>query len=83
MLTFSDFVLFLYEEKCLTTYFDNIKNDIDFGARNNVKCKVKLLMKCTSYDFLESAFSWSSTPEGWKFWNDINKKWLWFVNNER
>lgn len=83
MLTFSDFVLLLYEEKCLVNYFDNIKNDIDFGARNNVKCKVKLLMKCTPSDFLASAFSWSTTPEGWKFWNDINNKWKWFVNHER
>lgn len=83
MLTFSDFVLFLYQEKCLINYFDNIKNDEVFGAKDNVKCRVKLYMMCTPSDFLASAFKWDLSPEGHYFWADINNKWKWFVNHER
>lgn len=83
MLTFSDFVLFLYEEKCLINYFYNIKNDEFFGAKDNVKCRVKLYMMCTPSDFLASAFKWDLSPEGHNFWTDINNKWKWFINHER
>lgn len=83
MLTFRDFALFLYKEKCLINYFDNIKKDDVFGDKDNVKYRVKLNMRCKPSDFLECAFIWGLSPEGHYFWADINNKWKWFVNHER
>lgn len=83
MLTFSDFVLFLYEEKCLVNYFDNIKNDGWFGDKYNVKSRVKELMECPPIEYLDFAFLWKESKEKADFWTDINNKWVWFVNHER
>lgn len=83
MLTFSDFILFLYEEKCLVNYFDNIKKDDWFGDKNDVRSRVKELMECHPSNFLIMAFLWRESKENSAFWIDINNKWVLLVNHER
>lgn len=83
MLTFSNFVLFLYEEKCLAMFFDNIRNDPLFGERKDLKSIVKRIMRVTPSQFLLSAFNWYLSPEGHEFWAAINDKWQQVVFHER
>ena len=83
MFTFSDFLLFLYEEKCLVNYVENIKNDRTFGMQNDVKNRADLISGLTPSSFLLSAFIWGLSPEGLYFWTNINIKWKKLISNER
>lgn len=83
MLTFSDFILFLYEKKCLVNYFDNLKNICYLGCKDDIKSKVKVLMECHPVDYLQGAFVWERSKENHDFWSAINNKWLCFIDNER
>lgn len=83
MLTFSDFILFLYEEKCLVNYFDNVKNYVRFDKEDDIKSRIKKLMKCRPINYLNCSFIWTETKENFDFWMDINNKWLCFIDNER
>ena len=83
MLTFSDFILFLYEEKCLVNYFDNIKDECTYGEKKDFKDSVKRIMGFTPSNFVLSAFDWDLSQEGPYFWANVYIKWRSLISNER
>lgn len=44
---------------------------------NNVGRKIKYFFeRADKSAYVSSAFNWDRTPEGFKYWDDINRKWL-------
>ena len=64
------FILFLEENNCKDKYFKNNKSRYAFE-------KYELLLKSESYDnLIIDSFSWISSQEGHKYWEELNDKWV-------
>lgn len=66
-----DFFKFLKQKGCLEQYFNNLK-----GRKKTVEA-VKSFFESQDVfcSVLNSAFSWDSSPEGYKFWAGIAEEW--------
>lgn len=34
-------------------------------------------------DYIDCAFLWERTSEGWEYWNKLNEQWLKIIQNEK
>lgn len=65
---FGIFVEFLRIKRCLTQFRYHIRNRSDFF--------VSFASVFNPLFYLQHGFAWISTPEGFKFWSDLNEEWI-------
>lgn len=83
MLHFSDFVEFLYKEKCLRLYFDNMQKEFERKNAPLIRLRLKALLADNPAVFVSAAFLWDNSKEGYDFWYNIHLKWMKLIYNER
>lgn len=62
--SFIKFLWFLFRNRAMYRYSRNCKYDFSYIAKN-----------IDSDQYLLDAFTWSESPEGGKFWYDLDVKW--------
>ena len=71
------FVHFLKENYAYEKFILNIYNKHKSQYSGN--SRIFTLGKLIEYNFscyIDYAFTWDETNEGWDYWNDLNKKWI-------
>ena len=68
------FLLFLKHNKIFSLYYKNYNN---FSRLNPLNGFIKIKAEYTYW--IMSAFSWSNTKEGLKFWSDKHRDWLIYI----
>lgn len=77
--TWRKFIAFLHKENAYKEYRNGLykyclKNSISIQER------IENLKNRSDMFFIASAFPWSMTNNGDRFWSDINRKWLSYRN---
>lgn len=70
MIPYEKFIKFLKKEKVHKKFFVNLLL---------LKSYLETLKPCY---YLNAAFGWKETSEGFKFWSDLNEKWIEILNKE-
>lgn len=65
-----DFYNFLIDNNALNNYIKNFEND-EFFKRNK---SLKKFLNISNKLFINFAFTWIETPEGYDFWDMLNKR---------
>ena len=65
---FANFFHFLLSNNAFNLYFENLFND----ATDPIAA---LTTKKNGMWLISSAFSWSDSPQGYDFWNELHQKW--------
>ena len=68
----NDFIKFLRREKVLTKFRKNLKDDKNLTIEKHTEI---LISNDHEQGFVTCAFDFEDSPEGFKFWWDIYKKW--------
>jgi len=78
------FYSFLRKNDCADKFFHNmIKDHIDWkeGCKNIDEPIIRYFKTVNCESFIDFAFYWGYSKEGFNFWEDLNKSWLRFVKN--
>lgn len=70
------FIKFLKDHDCYDRFWKNIEEHWwhkDFES---------MISTTESHEWIDDAFDWTTSPEDWEFWHDLNKKWMWFINHK-
>lgn len=73
----SDLLEFLEAEGITDKFINAIHNDI---LGDNVT--QDYFEEDDNRDYIAYTFAWSTTKEGWYFWNNINNKWQEYLNGK-
>ena len=65
------FYRFLKEENVFISYFKNLYRKYKMESNK----QLSILLRAYQIDLIDYAFSWATTPQGYKFWQTINEKW--------
>jgi len=69
-------------EKFIYNLFENLKDAKAKGASGfHFRKKIKVLNDTENYDQIENAFTWSTTPEGRIFWENLHIKYNIYLNH--
>ena len=60
---------------------NSIKSKFEKALYKQHKEKLAFYLINKNDHFIGDAFSWSLTPEGFKFWNDVTNKWQSYMKN--
>ena len=60
---------------------NSIKSKFEEALYKQHKVKLAFYLVNKHDHFIGDAFSWSLTPEGFKFWNDVTNKWQSYMKN--
>ena len=61
------FIEFLKNNKCLTAFKKNgIYKDENLD---------RFFTRTPPVDYIDNAFAWQPTEQGWDYWHDLNTKW--------
>ena len=71
------FTKFLIKYKCYSSFKKNLRNHFinDKYKTIDVLCK-----KINITDYIDSAFIWDESKEGFSFWDDLNDYWRDYIN---
>lgn len=65
------FYKFLSDNDALNEYLKNVKRNNSTGITPEYLVKKSV----NGTDLISSAFTWGSSPEGHKYWRELNMKW--------
>lgn len=71
------FIIFLYENNALKPYKDNLLKSMG----NKLKIINPFYARHDYYTNISAAFTWSITPQGHTFWEQLDNKWHHILNN--
>ena len=74
------FITFLKEHHAFEKYIYNFKY---VGKRYNRvdKCFNKLIKSQSAESYIDNAFTWDDTNEGWEYWYNLHTLWVEYYNN--
>lgn len=79
-----DFYDFLISYNSSQEWVKNLENDksplVELDTHNDV---LYFLKNNGRYRYISNAFHWQNTPEGWYFWNRLNKIWILLVRYKK
>ena len=67
------FIQFLKENNIYEQYMYNFNKREE--SRNKAYPKNQFFSKVRREQYINYAFTWSITPEGWSYWNKFHEKW--------
>lgn len=76
------FIRFLKEKGAFYAFRRNYDVFFCFKTKHDITCR-QYLDKMDTYNYITYAFHWMDMPEGYVFWNNIDKDWRNIVKAEK
>ena len=68
------FIRFLKDNNAYGQYILNFNKREE--SRNKAYPKSQFFSKSEPFNFMNKAFTWCNTIEGWGYWNTLSRKWI-------